>query len=356
MVKEYGYEYNAVVDEELLLKTQWRGTEKKLWNAYCFRCGRDALKVIAREHPNTTVYLPSLCCDSMITPFELYDCRVVFYPLQESLKCDYHALISLISDLRERAILLFYDYFGISMFDTTQLVDIKNRHENLILVRDVTHNLMNCKRLDLYVDYTVASLRKWLNIPDGGLLWTEKSLYFKDFFDDSTFARKRLNAQYLRTLYFETGDENVKNTYRKEFSEVSALLDENKQPVKMTEYSFELISKTDWNEVKNVRVKNAKILVDIFSKSHDIKLITSNFKDGCLYVPIAIENRDVVQSKLSSKGIFNTIIWPLRMEQVNSCKTAKYVLEHMLAVPCDQRYNEDDMQYIGEEIVRVLNE
>jgi len=83
MVKEYGYEYNAVVDEELLLKTQWRGTEKKLWNAYCFRCGRDALKVIAREHPNTTVYLPSLCCDSMITPFELYDCRVVFFLLAD---------------------------------------------------------------------------------------------------------------------------------------------------------------------------------------------------------------------------------------------------------------------------------
>lgn len=73
MVKEYGYEYNAVVDEELLLKTQWRGTEKKLWNAYCFRCGRDALKVIAREHPNTTVYLPSLCCDSI---FNWNDCAV----------------------------------------------------------------------------------------------------------------------------------------------------------------------------------------------------------------------------------------------------------------------------------------
>ena len=136
------------------------------------------------------------------------------------------------------AILLFYDYFGISMFDTTQLVDIKNRYENLILVRDVTHNLMNCKRLDLYVDYTVASLRKWLNIPDGGLLWTEKSLYFKDFFDDSTFARKRLNAQYLRTLYFETGEMCIRDRLKALFEIEIIVKIKNKQVERTARLAF----------------------------------------------------------------------------------------------------------------------
>lgn len=356
MVKEYGYEYNAVVDEKLLSRTKWKSTDKKLWNAYCLRSGRDALKVIAREHQNTTVYLPSLCCDSMITPFELYGCNVVFYQLNRDLTVNYSALKSLLSNSSEPAILLFYEYFGISMFDKIQLRTIKSNHPNLVFVRDVTHNLFSFNKLDICVDYTIASLRKWINIPDGGLLWTDRALMFSDFDEDTYFAQKRLNAQCLRTVYFKTGDESIKNIYRKIFAEVSVLLDDSKQPVKMTEYSFEQACNTDWNEIMRLRLNNASMLIDIFSECQDIKVMNTQYEDSGLYVPIAIKNRDNIQLKLSRKGIFNTIIWPLRAEQTAICKTAQCVVEHMLAVPCDQRYNEEDMRFVGKEIVRTLNE
>ena len=356
MIKEYGYEYNAVVNNELLSQCEWKGTDKKFWGAYSLRSGRDALKVIAREHPNSTVYLPSLCCDSMITPFELYDCKIVFYPLTDELCVDYIKLSKILENSAACSILLFYDYFGIKMFETTQLIEIKKKYCDLILVRDITHNLLCFNELDIDVDYTIASLRKWTNIPDGGLLWTNHKLQNTQFFENSAFAKQRLKAQCLRTEFFETGSEVTKEKYRKIFSEVSALLDEDKTPIKMSEYSYEISANTDWEDIKKIRRDNAEILYEIFSGCEGIRLINSITDESNLYVPIMLKNRDEVQSRLSKQGIFNTIIWPLREMQISSCENTACVGEHMLAVPCDQRYTKEDMSYIGTEIVRAINE
>ena len=165
-----------------------------------------------------------------------------------------------------------------------------------------------------------------------------------------------MNAQCMRRKYFETGAESIKSNYRKLFSHVSSLLDQDNIPIKMTAYSYELASRMDRTEIKQARRDNARVLNDIFSNCPGIRIINSGIENSDLYVPIAIDRRDTKQSVLSKKGIFNTVIWPLRAEQKSVCKIASYIDEHMLAVPCDQRYTKDDMTYIGTEIVRVINE
>lgn len=355
MVKEYGYEYNATINENIFSQVKWQSTDEALWGAYCLRSGRDALKVIAREYPNAVAYLPALCCDSMITPFEQYGCKIVFYPLIGNITVDFQTLIKLLAFSNEQGILLFYDYFGIPMFADSQLEELKSKFNNLIYVKDITHNLFSCKRLEQKVDYMVASLRKWTNIPDGGLLWTNCELHNSCFCDESNFAERRLLAQCLRTEYFETGEECIKDRYRRMFSEASSLLDDE-NPVKMTRYSFELANRTNWEEINVLRKRNAHVLCDLFSKCSAISLLNNKSENDNLYVPITIKSRDDKQSSLSKKGIFNTIIWPLRKEQKIACKTSRYICEHMLAVPCDQRYTEEDMYYIGTEIVRTINE
>ncbi len=356
MVKEYGYEYNALTDEQLLSRTGWSGTDETLWGAHCLRSGRDALKVVAREHPNTTVFLPSLCCDSMITPFEAYGCDVVFYPLTRDITVDFSALTEELQRCNGQGLLLFYDYFGIPMFSPNQFALLKKRFGDLILVKDITHTLLREKDSEPSVDYTIASLRKWTNIPDGGLLWTNRKLNPLLLSEDHTFAEQRLCAQCLRTAYFETGDETVKTRYRKLFSHVSSLLDEDPSPIKMTEYSYQSAIRTDWSEIRSKRRENAEVLTEFFSGNENLQILNAGIMASDLYLPITVKNQDTVQKILSSKGIFNTVIWPLRETQTAACPTAKYITEHMLAVPCDQRYTKDDMSYIGTEIARIVNE
>ena len=135
MVKEYGYEYNAIIDTNLLSRVGWAGTEKKLWGAYSLRSGRDALNLIAREYPKTTVFLPSLCCNSMITPFELHGCKIVFYPLTNEFHVDFSALLSKMELIKGQKILLFYDYFAVNMFVLSQLLELKKIFNDLVLIK-----------------------------------------------------------------------------------------------------------------------------------------------------------------------------------------------------------------------------
>lgn len=356
MIKEYGYEYNAVVNTEVFSKSHWNSTDKKLWNAYCLRSGRDALKVIAKAHSGAKVYLPALCCDSMIKPFEMYNCEIAFYPLTNTLAVDYPKLLKKLDCTSGKILLLYFDYFGIPMFSDVQLKEIKDKYKHLVFIRDITHTLLIHNELEHSDDYTIASLRKWSNIPDGGLLWTDHEVNCSEWCESPAFAIQRLEAQKLRTVFFETGIEEIKKQYRKIFSSVSDLLDSDQRPAKMTEYSYQIASYTDWQQIREVRKENAEVLREIFAKCMDIKVIDSCGDESNLYVPILVNRRDIVQNCLSKRGIFNTIIWPLREEQEKCCKNTGYIHNHMLAVPCDQRYSRDDMVYIGEEMVRAVHE
>ena len=242
MIREYGYEYNSLLRKDIFSITQWKNTNKTLWGAYCLRSGRDALKFIAKTHAGATVYLPALCCDSMITPFEKYGCRVVFYRLNDSLTVHFPSLLKGLQSNNGVKLLLFCDYFGISMIEPDQLVQLKSCCNNLILINDITHHLLSANAIESCFDYTIASLRKWLGIPDGGLLWSNRELKSIELFEEHGFAELRLQAQCMRTEYFLTEDENLKASYRQIFSTVSSLLDDDLLPRKMTKPPFEAVA------------------------------------------------------------------------------------------------------------------
>lgn len=355
MIKEYGYEYNAVLNDKVFSKSQWNSTDKKLWNAYCLRSGRDALKAIAMIYSGAKVYLPALCCDSMITPFEMYNCKIDFYPLTNTLTVNFSKLSEKLDHTHDKALLLYYDYFGNPMFTDGELKEIKAKYKQIVLIRDITHTLLIQNESEHIDDYTIASLRKWVNIPDGGLLWTNQEVKRSEWCESPIFAIRRLEAQKMRTEFFETGNENLKDKYRKIFSAVSDLLDSG-SPVKMTEYSYQIASNVDWKRIRKTRKENADVLREIFNRCMDINVIDSCGEESNLYVPILVNNREVIQNCLSKAGIFNTIIWPLRDEQKKCCENAGHIYNHMLAVPCDQRYSKDDMEHIGEKIVRTVYE
>lgn len=347
MIKEYGYEYDAVLNRSIWEETRGKTIQASLFGGQCLRSGRDALKAIAREYSSRIVYLPALSCDSMVFPFEMYGHTVKYYRLHN----DYSIDIDSIPKGEEPAFLLYMDYFGLPAINDHEL-ELTRSKRNIIFIEDRTHNLIQ-KRLSIFQpDYIIASLRKWIPVPDGGLLWGGIN---KSLASDVSFANQRLKAQCMRHQFFQCGDESIKTEYRKIFSEVSNIMEKD-EPSAMSAYSYELAAKTDWGKVRTVRQGNASTLISILQSSPHINIIQTRTGLSDLYVAFTIKNRDAVQRQLSKKGIFNTIIWPLSEEQKNICSVAKFTEENMLAAPCDQRYTADDMKYIGNEIVRVANE
>lgn len=353
MIKEYGYEYDAVLNEELYLNTKGKVTHNDFMGALCLRTGRDALKVVAREFANSTVLIPALACDSMITPFEKYNHEVKYYKLNRDYSIDVEYLSSLILDKVSPILFLYMDYFGNKSLNDSQLNELKINFPNLVFIEDRTHNLFVENRNQFKADFTIASLRKWVNIPDGGLLWTDRKLMNKEFSEDLSFFESRLKAQCLRNEFFKTGDELTKKTYRKVFSTITDSVDEDLLPGLMSQYSRELLKQVDFNLINEIRKKNASILI---SELNGFDFVQKKTGLGDVYVAIFINNRDEIQRKLASKGIFCTIIWPLSDEQKEICRIAKYTEEHILTIYCDQRYTSEDMKYVAKCIRRICNE
>lgn len=353
IVKEYGYEYDASLDAQLWDKTKGLTTREALWGAICLRSGRDALKTIAREHELTTVLMPALSCDSMILPFEMYGHKVVYYRLTDSYKIDLDYFEKFVPN--QKTLFLYMDYFGVPVITDDGLSHLREKNPEMIFIEDRTHNLIWEKKRSFVPDYTVASLRKWINIPDGGLLWTDKHLGKNDFAEDTTFADIRLQAQCMRREFFATGNPDTKNEYRKIFSTVSDIIDADREPSRMSEYSYQLALQADWNVIRQKRKENAERLISILEEAN-VDYIQPKSGNSDLYVPFKVSGRDDKQRRLSHKGIFNTVIWPLSEEQRMTCPVARETEVRMLAAPCDQRYTLEDMDYIGNEMVRTFNE
>ena len=63
-----------------------------------------------------------------------------------------------------------------------------------------------------------------------------------------------------------------------------------------------------------------------------------------------------MQRALAEKGIYCPVIWPVPQQALGVCEVAEFTAEHMLGVPCDQRYTPEDMTYIGQKILEIVNE
>lgn len=344
MIKEYGYEYDAVLDERLWRVLAGKVTKDRLMGAHCLRSGRDALKAIAREYSPRTVLLPALACDSMVSPFEQYGHKVKFYKLHP----DYSVDLDSLKIGQEPLVFLYMEYFGRSAISDLNLEKLRSKG-NITFVEDKTHNLIWNKKSSFQPDYTMASLRKWLPVPDGGLLWGNIS---KPISEDTFFSTTRLKAQCMRHEFLSCGDEKIKTEYRKIFSSVSEIMDGD-EPSAMSAYAYSMAASTDWEKQKYIRSRNADTLIKVLSSSPYITFIQDKPGQSDLYVAFTVPNRGEVQRRLSAMGIFNTVIWPLSLHQKDVCRVAKFTEENMLAAPCDQRYTPDDMRYIGKEIVRI---
>ncbi len=353
-VKEYGYEYDAARDDALWNETVGQVTTGKWWDALCLRSGRDTLKAIAREYAPTVVLMPALACDSMVHPFTQYGHEVRYYRLTADYAIDLGHLRTRIPHTDAPCLLLYMDYFGNHAIDDDSLNSLRANHPQLRFIEDRTHDLLSDNRRRFLPDYRMASLRKWANIPDGGLLWAYRPLTNTTFGEDTTFTEQRLTAQTMRHAFLQNGDNALKTTFRQMFSHVSDILDEDAMPSRMSAYAYALVGKTDRDAIRRQRTENAEVLTAILRDNPYVRLVQPNADNSALYVPFIVPKRNEVQAQLSPMGIFNTVIWPLNDEQKAICPVAKLTEESMLAAPCDQRYTAADMSFIGQHIDNVI--
>ena len=338
---EYGSEYDWEANRGFLA-----GGGPALPGGEYYRSGRDAMKALARAVGCRRVLLPALCCPSMILPFTLNGCQVEFYRLGEDLKGDREYLLSI---LREGDMLLYVPYFGIRPFEDEFLRQLKDGYRGLLLAEDRTQDIIIPRDSGGFrPDATLASLRKWAALPEGGVLATELPL--PESGEDPRFGRERRQAMEKKSRYLRSFQPELKKEFLEQLHRAAELLDQSGEAIGAAPEELELLRRIDFDKIRRRRLENVALLrerLEPLREAGRLKYLTERPEDSTLYFPLLLERRDEAQRSLAGKGVYCPVIWPEPEEAAGVCPVSRFVTEHMLALPCDQRYGGEDMDYIA---------
>ncbi len=349
---EFGSDIDLKSNEDYFnnnVNTSW------LDNSYLFRSGRDCLKVIAKtEVECKIVFVPALCCESMAIPFKQYGVGYILYPLNSDYTINEEFLLD---NIKEHQIILVNNYLGLKTKEAiekenTFLDSLKEKH-HVVIVRDVTQSLEEALNSDKTKDdYTIFSSRKWAGLPDSGIMWSNKKLDIVYDELDLEYANLKKQAMDIKSEYLSTHDISIKQKFMNLFKQAEELIDTDNKIIQMSDFSKELLYKLDFEKILQVRKEHIKHFESKLENS-TIKSLSKGTNCSGQYFPIYVNNQKELQKKLAQNNIYCPVIWPM-MEEQNGMQFSfcNDIVNHMLAVPCDQRYSIEEIDYI----INIMNQ
>ena len=318
---------------------------------------REALYDIAVHHRgvNNTVLIPAYTCQSVITPFEEAGWTCYYYNIKKDLRID----VAYLKDLNEQVkptMIVVHPFYGMSLNDQESEALKKISETGVVIVMDLTHCIYAEPELD-FVDYYVGSYRKWFPIPDGAFLKSDRadSLFPAPQKENVEFVTREADAMYLRGQYFKTGTLPFKAISIRLSKLADHLVDNHIEPHRMSSFSSERMQRQNGQEIKLKRRENYVFLFNHLKQNHNCTFVcpdSAEVLNTPLYFPIFVEKRESLQKALAQSHVYAPILWPLENPDVLISEEIRYIYNHILAIPCDQRYGEEEMT----RIVRVINE
>ncbi len=398
------------------------------------RCGRDALGFIADEIARRgagaagegasdvagaadagaarTLYIPALCCDSMVLPFSRRGWHIEYYRLKSDLSADTGHLCSLIdkagavdgaadgtlSDAVEvpAPVVLVMNYYGLVATEEVRRC-IRERCPDAVIIEDVTHRVFSPAEFlndDIPADYHIGSIRKWMGVTDGSFVTgpadmgdaaeaadaaTETAAATgtagaSDTTDDSVSDFTRLRRQALLEkrdyIFSEDRPQTLKDHFRGLFGEAEDSLEDGIYPMPMSDVAREILKTCDLQGMRARRRENFRVLRECLAadplcgEMYEIQNPDAEIPDCPFMLPIVMHTdhiresahtaagrsitRDRFENKLAARGVYAPVLWPIDAQAAEVCDVSRRFAQNMLAFYIDQRYEADDMRYAAE--------
>lgn len=313
--------------------------------------GRGAISLLLKQiSPHyKTALLPAYICDSVISPFIEHGYTCFFYDVEKDLSPIINEEI-----YKNIGIFLHMGYFGFST--NSSLLDIIQHFKktSTVIIEDVTHTLFSDFERFKENDFYIGSIRKWFGIPSGGFLASStkkiKKTELIDELNDNEFTLLRKEALICKRNYIESNNSGLKNIFLKLFSDAEEILDKDFTPYAIDDLSMKIIKSLNSESLVMRRRENFLTLVEGLKKIDYLQPLFSYLgKNECpLFFPILIEhNRDEIRRKLINEQIYCPIHWPIPIEvRKGNNPNAIKIYNSILSIPCDQRYDMNDMKRI----------
>lgn len=234
--------------------------------------------------------------------------------------------------------------------------------ESVILIEDHTHDPFSEWARTSTAHYCFASLRKWLPVPDGGMLWSNRSETLPTP-DPGTplhaeITREKTVAMVLKASYLG-GVTSDKARYRALFAGAEARVG-SVSPGSMSTAARELLQNVPVASWRTQRLANYNVLASELRKLHSVSFSLLEPAQHC--VPYAAclvmgrsEDRGMLASALISESIYPAVLWPIVGARIKGVGDRDAELaSRILCLHCDHRYSADDMLRVAASVSSIV--
>lgn len=356
-MREFGSEYSLS-----FYRNDYFKTLVKSYEYFCYvRTGREALALVAQtiqHNDGDILMMPAYCCRTMEWPFLDYGWNLKYYQLNDDLSINIEDLIRRVYLYRPKAVLVM-NYYGFTPADSA-IEAIKTLDSNLRVIEDFSHALLSqaltsvkpCK-----ADYRIASIRKSLGVPDGGIYLSNQpydKMLIKHL--DNQFSNLRMEAEREKSMFFYSYDEELRKSSKAKLSDANDDLGRPIEIYAMSEASKDIIDNVDVEVMRYARFTNYKHLYSLLKDNKNIEILFKPNKNNQapFSMPVLFSDRYDVQREMAEHGLFLPVLWTINDKAKAVCKISKKVSENMLSIPIDHRFDYYDIEEIAERINSYL--
>lgn len=301
------------------------------------------------------VLLPSFLCPSILHWFKRKNVKYFFYKVKKDLSIDLEELELHIKKFSVKAV-FFINYFGFHHNEEELNFLLGLKKNGIILIEDAVQMFWTEKSHKFIGNFTFNSFRKFVPV-DGSIVVCDGYKQHEALESLNSYLEMAYTARMKKTL-FEVFGIGREEDFLKCFELADKAYYEREDIYPMDDVSRKLIEKFDVEFIKSKRAVNYRYLYGKL-KEAGIKLMFEelNFSEATpLGLPILIDNRDIVRRQLRSKHMYCPVHWDIRNEKwISNTDESYYVADRILTLPIDQRYNEEDMDRLFNELIALVN-
>lgn len=333
---EYGSDFHYVVPNN--------GNGNSLYDffpsANLYADGRKALINLYHSQGWQRLWVPEYFCYEVVESLKQAGLNLMFYTDYPSNRDDEQTLEAIQQKglFRPTDAVLRVNYFGTRTFRTAERLSVA------AVVEDHTHDLIGNWPMHSTADWCIASLRKSLPIPEGGILWSPVGLRLPKAptpsEENEQIASIRWEAMRLKSLYL-AGEPVEKATFRKGYIETEEFFD--MAPVCALDYaSQEFLRTFNIREWYNRKRENWELLKDI--RKDGIQVVRPEGM-GCYPFSLVLlfdnpNERDRVRKELIEHQIYPAVLWNIPAPPSGEVFCFSCC---MLSIHCDARYTRDEI-------------
>lgn len=296
-------------------------------DAVALNSARNCLAYIIRARQIKKILIPKFLCDSV---------RIICK--RENIEVKYYAIgLDFLPEeisLKDDEWLYLVNYYG--QISNVKLKDIINTYKRVIIDNVQSYFQSPIKGVD-----TIYTCRKFFGVPDGAFLYTDVD--YNELLEQ--------DVSYERVAHILGRYEDTASTFYGNYTENEKLI--STLPVmKMSKLTKNLLCAIDYDYIKSKRKNNFCILENLLGQINKLDLLVP---EGAFMYPLYISSGGEVRKKLQEKRIFIPILWPDVFDICSESELEYDIAMNILPIPVDQRYNENDMRYIAEEIIKCIN-